>query len=110
MSSLDSDGESSVSWETSWPCPSFSSADKVFRREDGGEQSAAVLPGREDMSDMLSSGLSSGLRGHGSGSLEDSKDKRTEARKPSRGEGNGKDARRGQIMIVMTMIMFLASL
>lgn len=92
VSSLDSDGESSVSWETSWPCPSFSSGDKVLRREDGGEQSAAVLPGREDMSEMLSSGLGSGLRGHGSGSLEDSRDKRAEARRPG-GQGEKTEGR-----------------
>lgn len=53
--SLESDGESRVSWETSWPRLSVSSADSVLNSEDGGEQSAAVLPGREDVSDMLSS-------------------------------------------------------
>lgn len=55
MSSVDSDGESSVSWETSWPRPSASSADSVLNSEEGGEQRAAVLPGREDVSEMLSS-------------------------------------------------------
>lgn len=55
VSSLDSDGESSVSWETRRPRPSFSSVDAIFRRDDGGEQRAAVLPGREDVSEMLSS-------------------------------------------------------
>lgn len=55
MPSLESDGESRVSWETSWPRLSVSSADSVLNSEDGGEQSAAVLPGREDVSDMLSS-------------------------------------------------------
>lgn len=86
MPSLESDGESRVSSETSWPCPSFSPADNVFKREDGGEQSAAVLPGREDVSEMLCAGLGSGLRGPGSRSLEESKDKRAEARKPRGGE------------------------
>lgn len=82
VSSPDSDGESSVSWETSWPRPSFSSADRAFEREDGGEQSATVLPGREHVSEMLSPRLGSGLRVHGSGSLDESKDKRAEARRP----------------------------
>lgn len=55
MSSLDNDGESSVSWEISWPRPPVSSADNVLKSEEGGEQIAAVLPGREEVSEILSS-------------------------------------------------------
>lgn len=67
----------------------------------GGEQTAAVLPGREEVSVVLSSWLDSGLPGHSSlseaDSLGDSRDSKAEALRPA-----GKQEIKGRLLLRKT--------